>query len=284
MAFLRLCLLVALSFAARSLQDAKNPINDFCRRWGHQTAQIDNKLYIDGGLVAWSPIGSSSLNYTSTYICIPTASGSSSNAPVPDTWLLYSDLNSTTQDAGQPQQYANLTKNSSVPSVSGGILWADNVNKCFYLYGGEFQSNPEDFTFWAYDTILNQWNETKYTSNSNNINRVSYGAGATLGELGVGFYYGGWMSSQSIPGWQGPRIASSNLIRYDFSAGTLNNNSGPDTTGRAEGSMVYLPASDGGLLVYFGGVEDPNKNGSWVGVCISLLCDETGVLTNIRQT
>lgn len=183
-----------------------------------------------------------------------------------DTWLLYSDLNSSTQDIGMPQQYANLTKNSTVPSVSGGILWADEVNKCFYLYGGEYQSTPADFSFWTYDTALNQWNETDYTSNVNSIQRVSYGAGTQVQELGLGFYYGGWINNQTSPEWGGNRMATSNLIRYDFTAGTLNNNTGPDSTGRAEGSMVYLPASDGGLLVYFGGVEDPDKNGSFVGV------------------
>ena len=63
-------LLVALSLAARSLQQqSKNPLNDFCRRWGHQTAQVDGKLYIDGGLVAWNPLSTNPLNYTS--MCAP---------------------------------------------------------------------------------------------------------------------------------------------------------------------------------------------------------------------
>lgn len=66
MAFIRLCLFAALNFAARSLQ-AKDPINDFCRRWGHQTAQVDGKLYIDGGLVAWNPLSANPLNYTSMF-------------------------------------------------------------------------------------------------------------------------------------------------------------------------------------------------------------------------
>ncbi|KAF2466961.1 uncharacterized protein BDR25DRAFT_305792 [Lindgomyces ingoldianus] len=252
MAFLRLCLFAVLNFAARSLQDSKNPLTDFCRRWGHQTAQVDGKLYIDGGLVAWNPLSANPLNYTNT-------------------WLLYSDLNTSTTDIGMPQQYANLTKNSTVPSVSGGVLWADEVNKCFYLYGGQYQSNPEDFSFWAYDTILNQWNETHFTSNVNSMQRAAYGAGTQINELGVGFYYGGWINNQTSPGWNGPPMATNNLIKYDMTAGTLNNNTGPDGTGRAEGSMVYLPASDGGLLIYFGGIEDPYKNGSFVGANMSTI-------------
>ncbi|KAF2704804.1 hypothetical protein K504DRAFT_389220 [Pleomassaria siparia CBS 279.74] len=250
MAILRTCLLAALSFAAPSLQASKDPLNDFCRRWGHQTAQVDGKLYVDGGLVAWNPLSTNPLNYTNT-------------------WLLYSDLNTTTQQVGMPNQYANLTKNSTVPSVSGGVLWADEVNKCFYLYGGEYQGNPSAFTFWAYDTILDQWNETQYETNDNSILRVSYGAGAQIDELGLGFYYGGWINSHTTPGWSRPPMAVSGLIRFDYSSGTLSNNTGPDNLGRAEGKMVYLPASDGGLLVYFGGVEDPYQNGSFVGANMS---------------
>ena len=168
-----------------------------------------------------------------------------------------------------PQQYANLTKNSTVPSVSGGILWADEINKCFYQFGGEFQNNPEDFSFWIYDTALNQWNTTVPQSNVNSLQRVSFGAGTEIAELGQGFYYGGWMNNHTSPGWQGNPIATANFVQFDFNTGTLSNDTGPDNTGRAEGSMVYIPASNAGLLIYFGGVEDPYQNGSFVGVSLA---------------
>lgn len=58
-------LLLLLSFATLSLQDTKDPVKDFCRRWGHQTAVIDRKLYIDGGQVDWNPLSQNPLNYTS---------------------------------------------------------------------------------------------------------------------------------------------------------------------------------------------------------------------------
>jgi hypothetical protein len=163
-----------------------------------------------------------------------------------------------------PQLHTNLTKNSSVPSVSGGILWTDEANKAFYLYGGEFQNSPESFAFWLYDTVLNQWNATGGVLPG--IQRVAWGAGATINDLGYGFYYGGWLNSQTVPGWSGPPLATSNLIKYDMNDNTWTNNTGPDNMGRAEGSMSYLPASDGGMLVYFGGVTDPYKNGTVVGV------------------
>jgi hypothetical protein len=43
----------------------KDPLNDFCRRFGHQTAVVDQKLFIDGGLIDWNPIAQNDQNYTS---------------------------------------------------------------------------------------------------------------------------------------------------------------------------------------------------------------------------
>jgi hypothetical protein len=155
--------------------------------------------------------------------------------------------------------------------VSGGVLWADEVNKCFYLYGGEFQEAPQEFSFWTYDTILNQWNETDFESNDNSLQRVSFGAGTQIEELGRGYYFGGYHNNHTSPNWSGNQVATNSLIMYDFSNGILNNNTGPDSVGRAEGSLVYIPASDRGLLVYFGGVEDTFQNGSFVAANMSTI-------------
>lgn len=43
-------------------------------------------------------------------------------------------------------------------------------------------------------------------------------------------------------------------------SGVWSNLTGPDTTPRAEGVMVYIPASSSGLLVYFGGLQLPYGN------------------------
>lgn len=61
---IRRSITAAILFVSPSLQ-AKNPIQDFCRRWGHQTAEVDGKLYIDGGQVTWNPMSTNPLNYTS---------------------------------------------------------------------------------------------------------------------------------------------------------------------------------------------------------------------------
>jgi hypothetical protein len=99
-----------------------------------------------------------------------------------------------------PQLYANLSKNASIPSVSGGILWADDVNKMFHLFGGEYTQNPtNDFSLYSYDAINDYWT-TPSRAPPPSIQGVSYGAGIAVSEKGEGYYYGGWLSSASEAG------------------------------------------------------------------------------------
>jgi hypothetical protein len=58
-------LIVLLSVVQLSWQQ-KDPLNDFCRRFGQRTTVIDRKLYIDGGLLDWNPISQNPGNYSST--------------------------------------------------------------------------------------------------------------------------------------------------------------------------------------------------------------------------
>jgi phage tail protein X len=59
---------VLFTFSLISLsvqQQDRDPLKDFCRIFGHQTAVVDRNLLIDGGLVNWGPITTESENYTS---------------------------------------------------------------------------------------------------------------------------------------------------------------------------------------------------------------------------
>lgn len=181
-----------------------------------------------------------------------------------DTWLLYQDLEQNGA-SGMPLLHANLSKNASVPDVSGGILWGDDVNKRIYLFGGEYYDDPPtSFNLYSYD-VLNNWWDNFGLASGTEIEPVSYGAGVGISELGLGFYYGGWLSNNSVSGWSGPRLATTGLIRFDMDQHSWTNNSGPDSIRRAGGSMNYIPASDGGMLIYFGGIQDPHGNGSAIG-------------------
>lgn len=57
-----LCILL---FLVQSSWQQKDPLNDFCRRFGQQSTVIDDKLYLDGGLVDWNPISQNPANYSS---------------------------------------------------------------------------------------------------------------------------------------------------------------------------------------------------------------------------
>ncbi|KAI9054094.1 hypothetical protein LZ554_001265 [Drepanopeziza brunnea f. sp. 'monogermtubi'] len=244
-----LCLL--LLFASLSLQQ-KDPLRDFCRRFGHQTAVVDRKLYIDGGLLNWNPIAQNPRNYTNTQ-------------------LLFQDLNSSPSGIEAPQLYANLTKNFTVPDVSGGILWQDDVNKRLYLYGGDYQDiSPNSPNLLAYDILGDKWDS--FGPPDRAVSSVSYGGGVAVPALGHGFMLGGWMSNNSVPGWYGGPLASNSLIKYDMNNNDWTNNTGPtDSVPRAEGVMVYVPASDDGLLVYFGGVTAPFNNDTAIPAPMSLI-------------
>ncbi|KAK5664257.1 hypothetical protein OQA88_475 [Cercophora sp. LCS_1] len=238
--------------ASRYLRDLwYNLERNFCRRFGHQTAVIDRKLYVDGGFVNYNPPSqvNNNYNYSSTE----------------DTGLLYHDLD-TIAPAGMPQLYANLTKNSSVPSVHGGTLWADDVNKRLYLFGGEYylQPPPRSFNLWSYDVMNNEWVSFGPPGQAA-IDSVSYGAGASVSELGQGFFFGGWISNNTDPDWSGVPVATTGMVKYDMDSNSWSNITGPDSIRRAEGVMVFLPIGDGGMLVYFGGIQDLYANGTVAG-------------------
>jgi hypothetical protein len=73
----------------------------------------------------------------------------------------------------------------------------------------------------------------------------------------MGYYYGGWLTQSSEPGYDTP-TAIDTLLTYDMVANRFRNQSGPDTTRRAEGALLYIPAGDGGMLIYMGGIQVQN--------------------------
>lgn len=58
-------IVLMLSCYTNSSLAQKDPVVDFCRRFGHQTTVIDRKLYIDGGFINFNPLLSNPTNYTS---------------------------------------------------------------------------------------------------------------------------------------------------------------------------------------------------------------------------
>ena len=168
-----------------------------------------------------------------------------------------------------------VDQDPNVPLVSNGVLWPDNVNKLFYLFGGE-HNDYEDlrsknsggrFTLWYFDTIYNTWNMSSYHSSQQSVKWPVLGAGA-VSEAGTAYHYGGYLTNLSDFGRQGPPVMQSALISYDMNKRAWINDTGGNPTPRAEGSLHYLPTSDAGLLVYFGGLEGNSSTGGATYVSI----------------
>ncbi|KAF4966000.1 hypothetical protein FSARC_6276 [Fusarium sarcochroum] len=160
----------------------------------------------------------------------------------PHTFFSYNDLESVSS-GGMPLFHANLSKNDTIPSVNGGILWEDS-----------------SFDLYSYDILYDEW--VSFDPRHESVQAASYGAGVSIPSRGEAYYYGGWLSDASVKGWTGSRWASNGLIKYDMESNTLANITGPDDVGRAEGAMVFIPIGDGGMLVYFGGGQDLEANGT----------------------
>lgn len=227
---------------------AKNPKDDFCRRFAHQTTVIDDKLYIDGGWVNFDDFQQTHENYSNT-------------------WLAYHDLNHLVSRNSElwPDLNISLSKNDSIPSVNGGVLWGDSVNKRFYVYGGEWNGGfaQDPYSLLSYDILYDKWDDFGVPDLTPPPKLASYGAGVGVSETGMGYYLGGWISNASMSGWTQPRTMSSNFYTYAYDTGKFSQAAGPDKNPRAEGGMVWLPAGDSlGLLVYMGGVLSPNGNGT----------------------
>lgn len=47
------------------LWDRKDPVKDFCRRWGHATVVVDGQLFVNGGKILYNPITDNKHNRTS---------------------------------------------------------------------------------------------------------------------------------------------------------------------------------------------------------------------------
>lgn len=131
--------------------------------------------------------------------------------------------------SGMPPLYANLSKNGSIPNVAGGALWSDDINKRLYLFGGEHTLGepPMPFNLYGYDVLNNQWDSFGPSRTGASISKVSYGAGVSVDTRGEAYYFGGWLSNASVPGWgTGPPVATTGLVKYTMDTNTFANNTG----------------------------------------------------------
>jgi hypothetical protein len=181
-----------------------------------------------------------------------------------DTWLGYHDLKNLTLRNTElwPNLNISLTKDNHIPTVHGGVLWGDSVNKRFFVFGGEDTGGvaSADFHLHSYDILNDKWDD--FGPPTQQTKTASYGAGVGVSETGQGYYYGGWISNASIRGWTQARTMSSSFYKYEYDRNTMTEKAPPDSYPRAEGAMVWIPAGDTGIVVYFGGLVSPYGNGT----------------------
>jgi hypothetical protein len=170
---------------------------------------------------------------------------------------------------------ANWQQSRDVPTVSGGVLWPDQINKVFYLYSGEYSNGSvKDFTngLWFFDTIYNKWDRALSDGSQTRISWPAFGASAVTDE-GFAWYYGGYLSSKTVPGWAGRPLMLNSLVSYDMNKRSWTNNT--SEVRRAEGTLQYITAGNRGMLIYFGGLEtSPTGIVSYVSALLLILIEK----------
>lgn len=150
------------------------------------------------------------------------------------------------------------------------MLWPDQVNKLFYLFGGAYADSevPDVNSLWSYDTIYNNW--TKITPDGTQLAiKWPFLGASDVTDEGDAYYYGGYLSKDSTADWTGDAMMLNSLVKYDTKTNKWDNKTwqGPP---RAEGNLHYIPASQRGMLVHFGGLEQ-TAPGNTSYVCIQLI-------------
>ncbi|KAK4126410.1 hypothetical protein N657DRAFT_679342 [Parathielavia appendiculata] len=207
-----------------------------CKRWAHQSAQLNGTLYIYGG------------------------QATTSEDQTTDTWnnnFLVLDLTKS-WDTSSPA-LLSLPQPSGPPAISLGYLWNDYNN--LYLYGGQFADNPfvepAPISTWRYSISSQTWTEYpsprtlggKYAEGNQPVQRAAEGAGISVPELGLSWYFGGHLDMHTTPGWsnQIARVYLKSLLEFTH-PGYTNDAvySLADGTGAGEGG-AYRNITEGGL-------------------------------------
>ncbi|OTA99675.1 hypothetical protein M426DRAFT_27282 [Hypoxylon sp. CI-4A] len=262
---------------------------DVCTRWAGQSAVINGTLYFYGGR--------SKANADQEY----------------NTWnndFITLDLTKS-WDISSPS-LTGLAQPSGPPAVSLGYLWNDLDR--LYLYGGEFEEKPvvepESVSTWMYDVASSTWTEFENPKTSAGnysdpegvaVQRAAEGAGISVPELGVSWYFGGHLDWSTTLGWsnQTDRVYLRSLLEFthpgyansgvdslrsaaapeggayrNITWGGIQNQDG--FTERADGALVYVPGwGPNGILLGLGGgvVGDDETTDGYSSMSTIDVCD-----------
>ncbi|KAL9943689.1 hypothetical protein ACHAQF_001881 [Verticillium nonalfalfae] len=244
---------IEVGVEAGVIQTRQTSPTDVCTRWAHQAAQINGTLYIYGGQAKTR--GDQEFN----------------------TWnknFLTLDLQNS-WGIDEPK-LTGLEIPDGPPAVSLGYLWQDYDN--LYLYGGQFADNvddgsgepqyatPDPMALWRYDIKNKEWSSFddprtsagNYSTQSDiPVQRAAEGAGLSVPELGLSWYFGGHLDVATTRGWsiQIARLFLSSLLEWTHPGFA---NTGVDTlhsSGAGEGG-TYRNITEGGTQ---GGENFPER-------------------------
>lgn len=218
---------------------------DVCNRWAHQAAELNGTLYIYGG------------------------EAKKDESQESNTWNNYFLTLDLTEDwKTDKPALKGLEIPDGPPAVANGYLWRDYEN--LFLYGGQFADNPYKSpaaeSLWKYNIQDQKWTEFQNPETSKGnfsepagqpVHRSAEGAGVSVPELGLSWYFGGHQDWATIPGWsrQIPRIYLNSLLEFTHPGYS---NDGVDKIASGNG------AGDGGIFrnITSGGIqadEFPNR-------------------------
>ena len=193
---------------------------------------------------------------------------------------------------------SGLAQPSGPPAVANGYLW--NSYTSLFLYGGEFSDTPPQsptaFSTWEYSLNSNSWIEhtSPVTTAGNNsdpagvpVQRSAEGAGLSVPELGLSWYFGGHQDMFTTAGWsnQVARIYLRSMLEFTHpgyvndgvkglspgqkgapsggayrnitSGGVQQDSAFPE---RADGVLVYVPGwGTSGILLGLAGGRDQSS-------------------------
>ena len=174
------------------------------------------------------------------------------------------DLTQSWQITSPP--LTGLPQPQGPPAVANAYLW--NSFTSLFLYGGEFSDTPATSpvaaSTWEYSLISNNWMEhpSPVTNAGNNsdpanqpVQRSAEGAGLSVPELGLSWYFGGHQDVFTTLGWslQIGRIYLKSML--EFTHPGFVNNAIQGLSGGAGSSGVYRNVTQGGLQTDAGFTE-----------------------------
>ena len=244
---------------------------DVCRRWAHQAAHVNGTLYIYGG-EAKKDKDQESNTWNSYFLTLDLTKDWSTDSPALE----------------------GLEVPGGPPAVANGYLWQDYDN--LYLYGGQFSDtpyvDPEPESLWKYSIKDEEWTEYKEPETSSGnysdaggkpVHRAAEGAGLSVPELGLSWYFGGHLDWATVPGWSRDtdRVYLKSLLEFthpgysntgvdDLSGSAAAADAGvfrniteggvqkDDFPERADGVLVFVPGwgEQGALIGLAGGTAD----------------------------